>query len=129
MSFSFKDTDFDKKTQGVWVEAHGDKYRIGSPSTIEATKCLEKHVKAVQGKRKDYQLKASQQYECTVMTVVELKLLDWDVTDANGDAVKYTPSNAKRALINDPEFLAWVNEQSSNHELFDKDKREKDVKK
>jgi len=129
MSFNFIDSDINKKTQGVWVKKDGNRFLIGAPSTLKATECLEKHVKKVQGKRKDYKLKASEQYECTVMTVVDLKLLGWEVTDRNGDEIKYSASNAKNALINDSEFLEWVNEQSADHELFDKDKREKSVKK
>jgi len=129
MSFNFIDADLDKKTQGVWVEHEGNKFRIGAPSTVQTTECLEKHVKTVEGKRKNYKLKASEQYTCTVKTVVDLKLLDWDVTDSNGDTVEYSAVNAERALTSDPEFLAWVNEKSSDHTLFDKDKREEDIKK
>lgn len=128
-SFNWIDSDSNKRKQGVWVEKDGNKFRIGSPSTLQATQCLEKYVKMKQGKKKDYQLKPSEQYECTVLTVSDLKLLDWKVTDSNGEDVPYTKANAKNALINDSDFLSWINEQSADHELFDRDKREEDVKK
>jgi len=150
-TFNFLKADRNKKTQGVWIEKFGGEYRIGSPNALEITRCLEKHTKIKVGKRKDYQLKSSEQFVCQIEVMLELKLMDWrNVKDVNGDPVKFTHDVAFNALISDMDYVLkidedgeaefdenseyktlfqWVNEEADLMANYEKDAKEKTAKK
>jgi hypothetical protein len=151
MSFNFLAVDSNKKVQGVWVEHETGEYRIGSPDAMAITKCLEKHTNIVKGKRKDYTLKASEQFTCQVETTLELKLLDWrNVKDVTGKTRKFSHNSAFEALVSDMDyvlgidedgeiefdsesryetFFEWINKQSETRSNFELEEKEQTVKK
>lgn len=129
-SFNFIDSDAEKLKKGVWVEHESNRFLIASPNEIDVTKKYEGYVDLIVEKKGDkHKLRSSENLICTVRMCAELILLDWDVTDSNGDKIKYSKKNAQNALINDSDFLGWVIEQSKNNDNYKKEKRAKDVKK
>lgn len=127
--FKWINQDLNKVHQGVWRKHDGMRFKIGSPSKLDATQNLEKQVAKIKGKRKDYQLKASEQHLAAIRCVVDLKLLDWEVKDKNGEEIPYSKKNAENALVQDPEFLAQVNEWADDQSEYEKDAKEEAVKK
>ncbi len=127
-AFSCFTSDFQKKKDGVWVEEGGHRFLIGSPNHLEVTKCSERHTAKALAKTKRKELKASEHVATSVQVIVDLKLLDWDV-EVNGQKVEYSKEAAFNALINDSEFLRFVNDKSNDITLYEKEKRDKKVKK
>lgn len=157
--FNWIGVDQSKKKKGVWVDHPSGKFLIGSPNSLQATRCLEGYVELVQKKHstkedplgQKYILKMSEQLECATKVVAELKVLDWDIKDGEGNPIKFSQKAAFDALINDKEyadelkkeegldddeeledyitFIDWVNTQSNTLSNYDNSKREEDVKK
>lgn len=125
--FNWIGADTEKRKNGTWVEHDGNKFLIASPSSLEAQRWIEKETDKLE-KDDDGNIKGSDSFELGMRAIVALKLLDWDVS-YDGNEIEYTPDNAFNALVNDPEFLKWVNDQSADIGNYRKEKRAKKSKK
>lgn len=125
--FVLQDSPNQKLEVGVWAEYKGGQFLIAHAGNDKFQRVLARLQRPHRRKIQRDELDPVEQKRITLAAIAEAILLDWkDVTDADGNEIKYSVKIAVRALTNDPDFRDFVMEFSAEMENFREEELEEE---